>query len=47
MHELIAFFHNSDFHSIDINGIYQFNSHLVLVDSDFDFLVDDYVILNK
>jgi hypothetical protein len=35
------------FYSKEVNGINQFNAHLILVDSDFDFLVNDRGILNN
>jgi hypothetical protein len=35
------------FYSKEVNGIHQFNAHLILVDSDFDFLIEDKGFLNN
>jgi hypothetical protein len=35
------------FYSKEENGIHQFNAHLILVDSDFDFLIEDKGFLNN
>ena len=34
-------------YSKEENGIHQFNAHLILVDSDFDFLIEDKGFLNN
>jgi hypothetical protein len=35
------------FYSKEVNGKHQFNAHIIMMDSDFDFLFDDKGILNK
>lgn len=35
------------FYSKEVNGIHLFNAHLILVDSDFDFLIEDKGFLNN
>lgn len=35
------------FYLKEVNGIHQFNAHLILADSDFDFLIEDKGFLNN